>query len=145
MARGSEPVHGGGSEVPLAPPKPVMGEPLKGFDLSLLRSGARLAEYRRELGTIKATTHGHIPLEASITTVLEFGRDSGVAEAEKLHSILRTLVSDALGEFTSKELLSVEGKIRLKERIIAAVNLRMTTAKVRQVYFTEFTLVARPA
>ena len=68
--------------------------------------------------------------------VFEFGRPHGPPELEHRENLVRRIIEDLIGSFTSAELYTAAGKIKLKEAMIESVNERLRTAKVRHVYFT---------
>ena len=119
-----------------------LGAELRGFDLSVLRSARRVEKWRHELTRLQGSTTGKNQRSPNLSCSLEFGRESGKIEARMKDRNLHTVVEDLIGEFTSAALLSTGGKILLRERILTAVNRRLTTARVRQVYLTEFRLEA---
>ena len=108
---------------------------LRGFDLTLLRSADRVDAWRHEIRVIGSSNS-----EEKLTCVLEFGAEIGVVETKYRNKEFRPLIEDLVMQFTFEELLSVAGKMSLKEKILRVVNSRLTTAKARQVYFTHFRL-----
>lgn len=122
---------------------------IEGFDLSLLRSSSRVSSWRYLLKGVKSIAHGKSgPEEESIgkrsiftDIVLEFGRPAGMAEASDREVRLRATIRDLIGKFSSDDLLTTQGKIEFKERIVSEVNAIFKTAKVRQVYLTDFRLL----
>lgn len=119
---------------------PQLGPDLKGFDLTVLRSKRRGKIWRYEIGNIRQTTMPPKQRRVRFGCSLEFGSESGDAEARKLEDDLRESIREILSEFTSDHLLSFAGKMQIKERIAQLANDMFSTARVRVVYITEFFL-----
>lgn len=122
------------------PQGPQLGPDLEGFDLTVLRSKRRGKIWRYEIGKIEQTTMAPEQRRIRFSCSLEFGSESGDAEARKLEDDLRESIREVLSEITSDRLLSFAGKMRLKERIARLANEMFSTARVREVYITEFFL-----
>ena len=119
---------------------PRLGPDLKGFDLTVLRSKRRGKIWRYEIGNIRQTTMPPKQRRVRFGCALEFGSESGDAEARKLEDDLRESIREILSEITSDHLLSFAGKMQIKERIAQLANDMFSTARVRVVYITEFFL-----
>lgn len=118
-----------------------LGPPLIGFDLTVLRSGKRVENYRFEFENLGGATMSDKQRFVRLSIALEFGAETGLAETARKKEFLSTLFSEAIGEFTTSELLTVAGKLRLKHSLIALANSQLTTAQVRQIYFTDFRIL----
>lgn len=117
-----------------------LGPELEGFDLSVLRSTVRLEPHRYEMGELVATSSMPHPKHLRFQCVLEFGNESGLAEVERSHDIYKAMIMDSIGRMTDEELKTTAGKLELKETIIRECNRRLKTARLRQIYFTYFTI-----
>lgn len=119
----------------------ALGAPIEGFDINVLRSGRRLGELRYTMDGVMGTAIAEEPWIVHLSLSVEFGRESGMAEAEKKDAILRTNLGELLGQHKTQELMTIPGKMKLREEIIALLNKQLETARVRQVYFTDFRLL----
>lgn len=133
--------HGGhGEAAAAAEPEYKLGEPLDGyFDRTTLRSGQRVVKLRRQFQVAQTVNVGKVAWLVKLGCVLEFGSETGVAEVEHdQNAVLNEIRSAVLNTANPGALLTVPGKLRLKEEIAGGLNRRLATARVRQVYFTEF-------
>jgi hypothetical protein len=121
------------------PSAALPGKPLGGFfDLSTLRSGRRTVRYRQALDDISQTLNLGTPWTVQLSCVVEFGSPSGPAEMKIHEDALHEEIRHLIENYTPFDLLRNAGKRRLKGDIIDAVNRHLVTARVRQVYWTEF-------
>lgn len=120
---------------------PQIGGPIEGFDLAVLRSAERVNRLRHPIEKMRASVPGAEPMTVNFSVALEFGRDSGVAEVAAKEELYRAMLQDIVGHMRAEELMTVGGKIRLKEWMARDLNRRLQTARVRQVYLTEFRIV----
>lgn len=146
--------HGGGhggEAAEEAPPPYALGPALDGyFDVNVLRSTHRVHNLRHETGDVTITIwerdrhsrsgrrlepRKHLLLMAA---TVEFGRESGMAEAHVHAKDIQQTIREVGERFEWEELLSVPGKLRLKRTLVRALNRRLQTAQVRQVYLTDF-------
>jgi hypothetical protein len=129
----------GHGEAPAATPVPTprVGPPLNGyFDLSVLRSGSRVAQFRLKLEPLIVQLNG--PQRAEIHATVEFGIESGVAElGQDLAPVMEEL-RGVTTRYTMAEMLTTAGKLRLKDEMAEVINRHLKTAQVRQIYFTNF-------
>lgn len=124
-----------------APAAPAfkLGPPLGGyFDRTALRSLARVQQYRYLLKDVTQMFNTEKAWGIRFSCAIEFGSESGVAELENEQNAALNDLRSVVSSFKFEELLSVAGKIRLKEEIAKALNRRLATARVRQVYLTDF-------
>ena len=80
------------------------------------------------------------PWRLRLTLAVEFGAPTGVAEAIERHERLAKQIQFVLKPLNPVSLLTVSGKLRLKNELVGALNQRLTTAQVRRIYFCEFIL-----
>lgn len=123
---------------PSAPPAYKPGPDLNGyFDRTVLRSLNRVSEYRYPLEDLRQVVNAGTPTLIRINCVLEFGSEAGMAEVDAHKKAIVANIIEVMGLFRPQDLITVPGKIRLKEAIAAAINHKLTTARVRQVYLTD--------
>jgi hypothetical protein len=128
-----------------AKPAYRMGPPLDGrLDLGTLRNLRRVAAYRLALPPLVTDVLYRRNKTASIrvTIVLEFGSESGMAEAQNAMKEIAGEQMAILGGFDLLRLTKIDGKLELKEALIRALNRQLRTAQARQIYFTEFSIQA---
>jgi flagellar basal body-associated protein FliL len=124
-----------------AKPAYRLGPPLDGrLDLGVLRNARRVAAYRVALPPLVTDVPYRRNRAASIrvVVVLEFGSESGVAEAQDAMKEIASEQVAILGSFNTPRLATVDGKLELKETLIRSLNRQLRTAQARQIYFTEF-------
>jgi len=132
----------GDASKPSPTPTPVLDKPLNGYyDLKVLRASARTGRYQYALKDIQQTTHQGPVWEIMMSCSIEFGSPSGPAEMAEDELGIREEMQQILGGCVPSELLLAAGKLRLKEDLIAALNRRLKTAAVRQLYWTDFRMV----
>lgn len=132
----------GGSQDAAAPaaPRYTLGESLRGYyDRTLLRYTTRLTGLRYRTGKIdlslgERSWRSHVRIELAV----EFGRESGMAELQSNWTAMSGEIQDTIGRFDPRELILPTGKWRLKEALVAQLNRRLQTARVRNVYITDF-------
>ena len=116
--------------------------PLNGFyDIKVLRSGARVKPFRVEVKNVTEFLGADSDWQALVNLTLEFGGGSGVAEVNANAEQVQADAQRVIQSFEGPELMTPEGKYRLKEMLIDTLNRRLRTAQVRQVYFTDFKLI----
>jgi hypothetical protein len=121
-----------------------LGEKLKGYDLSLLRSTGRVKPFRHaveEMKIILTRYRGENPdalFQLHFSCVVEFGSKSGMAEIQLDDSLIPGVIRELVVETNVDDLLSISGKIRLKDRIVNEIDAYLTTSRVRQIYYTDF-------
>ncbi len=143
-AHGEAPAHGAveGSEGAPAGPAYKLGPPLAGkFDLSLLRASRRVADHRVALEPVEAKLGVEGNWQVRLEVTLEFGSESGLAESHAMMKKLDRDLKDLLRAHTGPALLTVAGKLHLKEDIIASLGARFETVRLRQAYFTRLEIV----
>ncbi|HOE95423.1 MAG TPA: flagellar basal body-associated FliL family protein [Candidatus Sumerlaeota bacterium] len=137
-AASGETGHGKAAE----PQRPAfrLGPELKGFyDYRVLRARDRLEPYRYPLeGIVVQDSDGLRKQKIELGVVIEFGGESGMAELQSLEASVRQEIERLLRDIRFGELIHPEGKSRLKELIVRTVDRQLKTARVRQVYLTEF-------
>ncbi len=117
----------------------VMGPPLNGrFDLTVFYGLHHVQDFRFALGPLRAGIGRERGWVVELALSLEFGNSSGVAECIELESQLREDVENVLSLQQGRALLTTAGKVRLKQDLLAMFNRRLTTARVRQLYLTDF-------
>lgn len=139
--------EGEGKDAAKTPP-PKLDPPLDGhFDRSTLRAVHRLADCRVPLKGIHQTiqhvnekTSENETWQVSVECVIEFGTPSGVSEVSTNEQAMQTDICEVIQGFKFRELTTVAGKLRLKLAIVAALNRRLKTARVRQAYLTAFVI-----
>lgn len=110
------------------------------FDRSVLRYARWVIEYRYAFNLLHKTLNLGTPAMVQFSCVLEFGSEAGMAEVAANETAVSNDICGAMDGFEAAELISAAGKLRLKEAIATALNKRLLTARVRQVYLTEFRL-----
>ncbi len=75
-------------------------------------------------------------LKASIT--IELQDDKAKEEAEKLMPRIRNDILMLLSSQTLEDVISIEGKVRLKDEITARLNRIIGQGKLKNVYFSQF-------
>jgi flagellar basal body-associated protein FliL len=126
-----------------APPPPVyaLDPPLKGrFDTKTLLYRHRVTAYRYELKDVEQAIGERRNRKVVLSLAVEFGGESGMAEIQANQARTIDDLGKVLSRFTPKELLTPEGKRRMKEAMVAVLNRRLGTARVRQIYLTDFRL-----
>lgn len=118
-----------------------LGSKLHGFDLTVLRSGARLRKFRYLFEDVRGNTGLPNQATVSLSCEIEFGQESGIAEIMKNAETYRSIFGDIIGQTTMQSLLSVSGKIELKESALQSINHRLTTAQAREIYITDMRIV----
>ena len=108
------------------------------FDIAVLKNEARVTRYRYEIKDIVQIIGKKQFRYVQADVVLEFGSESGMAEIYDSESAVKDDIRDAVAGFSFEELMHAEGKRRLKDAIVEAVNRRLLTARVRRVYYTWF-------
>jgi flagellar basal body-associated protein FliL len=137
--------HGATEEAAEAPAEPVyrMGRALNGrFDVSTLRTGTRIDEFRYRLPELRANlpiTQRRIAF-VRISLVLEFGQETGMAEIQRSEKEILDEIQNRLANCRPRRLLLVEGKLQLKKELITTLNRRLRTAQIRQIYVTDFVI-----
>lgn len=136
----------GATPTPVPTPKPdwQVEEPLHGrFDIKALRALDRVAVYRLELPKVEERI-GPPERSSSVmfTCTVEFGGPSGCAELESKQALVMEDMERVASKYTPQELRPPAGRERLREDLIFAINRRLETARVRQLYFMEY-LVGR--
>jgi flagellar basal body-associated protein FliL len=120
-----------------------LDHPLNGyFDMSTLRTGSRVAAYRYALPDIQTT----LPLgpnrsvHVRLSLALEFGDETGIAEVQRGKVAISNEFQSVLERFDPRLLLQTAGKLELKDALVRALNRRLRTAQLREVYLTNFVL-----
>ena len=99
----------------------------------------RSEPYRYPLeGIVVQDSDGLRKQKIELGVVIEFGGESGMAELQNLEASVRQEIERLLRDIRFGELIHPEGKSRLKELIVRTVDRQLKTARVRQVYLTEF-------
>lgn len=134
--------HGGGAGAePTPEPTPAyeLGPNLDGrFDISALRSVKRVAELRYPMDRVEVTLGGFRPRTIQVDAVVEFGSESGMAEIKKIDADARSVLRQLLARYSVEELVDGAIRTQISEQWILQLNLRLQTARVRQVYFANF-------
>lgn len=122
-----------------AAPKWKPGPPLDGhFDRTVLRYTQWVQAYRYPVTALRKSLNQGTPAVVQLSCSLEFGSEAGMAEVTANETAVVSDIRGALDGFSAAELLTAGGKLRLKEAIVTALNRRLLTARVRQVYLTDF-------
>jgi hypothetical protein len=133
---------GEGKDGAASKPQYKLGQPLDGhFDRYTLRSTRNVASFRYPLKDIVKSLNLDRPWQIRMGCAVEFGSESGMAEIAANHAACQVEILNAIERFTPQQLLTPGGKLRLKEAIIAGLNRRLATARVRQVYLTDFVVL----
>lgn len=119
-----------------------LGPSLKGrYDLTVLLGNDRVDAFQFAVNDLRANI-GRSSWMGQISLVLEFGAGTGVAECEideiQIRETIRLILLDQQGQ----QLLTTAGKLKFKQELIAMINASLKSARVRQVYFTEFAIMA---
>lgn len=118
-----------------------LGRPLDGrFDLTTLRSTHRLENLRYQLPaqTYQIDTPSGRTVVIRLQFVLEFGAETGLAEIQANENAVLEEIEQIVHQANLRMLVGLNGKLQLKEQVARALNMRLRTAQVRQVYMTEF-------
>lgn len=119
-----------------------LGEPLNGhYDWNVLRAAYRVTHYRYPIAEIKHAASRAGLWQVRLGLAIEFGLESGMAETADNEASITEDIHRCLDGFEPGQLLLNSGKRQLKEALIATINRRLTTAQIRQLYFTSFTVV----
>ena len=98
-----------------------------------MRCRERIKDYQYDTGliitNIKSQTLTSYRIETKI--VLEFGSETGVAEAQVRKEEILDIGRKLASQFTRLELYTVEGKMRFKEQLAMSLNRRFKSAQVR--------------
>lgn len=133
---------GGGGETATAEeeaPTYALGEPLgELFDRSVLRSTRRVKELRYPIEGIEATFGNRRTRTVMLSLCIEFGSETGMAEIQEREAEFREVIGRAIKNFKVSDLVRSEVKYRMKETVAHQLNIRLKTAKIRQVYLTDF-------
>jgi flagellar basal body-associated protein FliL len=135
--------HGAAAPAAAAAPPFRLGRPLNGFfDMTTLRAGARVSPFRVTLPQVQTSlaSRGGADVRVRMTVVVEFGNASGAAELQLAGNEFISECQSVAHEFDPRRLLAVDGKLTLKLALAEAIDRRLRTAQVRQIYFTEFTV-----
>lgn len=73
-----------------------------------------------------------------VQIALELDNERAVANAERAEPKLRDTVISLLTALTFEEVMTPEGKIRLRDELLERFNVVMRPDRVRNIYFTEF-------
>lgn len=126
-------------------PKPhfELGPSLKGrYDLTVFLGNDRVDAFQFAVNDLRANIGRRSNWMGQISLVLEFGAGTGVAECEideiRVREAIRLILLDQQGQ----QLLTTAGKLKLKRELISMINASLESARVRQVYFTEFAIMA---
>jgi hypothetical protein len=132
----------GEASKPSPTPAPVLDKPLDGYyDIKVLRASSRTSHYHYELKDVLQTIDKGCAWKIMISCSIEFGSPSGPAELAGEELAIREQIQQILDGCQPSELMLGAGKRRLKEDLIAALNRRLKTAAVRQLYWTDFRIV----
>jgi hypothetical protein len=113
------------------------GPPLAGyFDLSVLRASFRVNPMRQALDPMQVQLDG--AWRAEIRCTVEFGSPSGLAELGRIRTAVMEDLIGAAAQFKAAQLLTPAGKLSLKDEMVRAMDRRLKTARVRQIYYTDF-------
>lgn len=73
-----------------------------------------------------------------ITVTLELPSPEAVAKAEKMVPKMRDMVIMMLTSLSFEEVMTPEGKIRVREELFERFNLIMRPERVKEIFFTDF-------
>lgn len=80
----------------------------------------------------------HRYLRVGIDIGLEHAMESGGEHGELPTALIRDAILTVLSTWTSDELLTPEGKMQLKEKLVSALQKRVPHLSVQEVYFNDF-------
>lgn len=73
-----------------------------------------------------------------VTVTLELGSPAAVTKAEKMVPKMRDMVIMMLTSLSFEEVMTPEGKIRVREELFERFNLIMRPERVKEIFFTDF-------
>ncbi|MCL5270761.1 MAG: flagellar basal body-associated FliL family protein [bacterium] len=115
-----------------------LGRPLDGYyDLSVLRSGRRLARCRYALPEIQVALGNRQNWQLRLDCAVEFGAETGMAELAQCELAVNDDLTQFLRTIQPEALLTLGGRQELKDRFTQLINRRLRTARVRQIYITD--------
>lgn len=120
-------------------PRFPLGPSLRGrYDINVFLSNEKVIPYQFEINELRGSAGRRSNWVVQLSFALEFGSGSGVAECQGDEMKLRETIRAVLLDHHGRQLLTTAGKLRLKQDIIGIVNASLKSARVRQIYFTEF-------